>query len=355
MLGAAVVVDGGYAFAQRRSTQNAADFAAMAGTRIVGEKLSGNPPGAGTAANVRAAIDSVLDAHGSELVSATYIDEHGLDLGDVSTLTSIPADARGVVVNARTNWRPFLLGVIGVVDWQAGSTATAKTYGQSGSTGVMPVGIQEDTFAGLPQCPIDDVANCADDAHLTPGSVMDPGNFGWLSFGIGGDGNKHCAWANSLGMTGDPSVDGDSCLMNQEYLQSQIGPVPPPDSHGCCTAVGLEGPDLISGLTGNTWGDISWYIDNKIPVWIPIYDTTTGASGMGAGSHDAYHIVGFAAIIFTDTAKPHDGSEHAKWLEGAMIANACGESNPQVEGKLYCSAPGDPFVLGETGAVQLVR
>jgi uncharacterized membrane protein len=42
VLGAAVVVDGGYAFAQRRATQNAADFAAMAGTRIVGEKLAGS-------------------------------------------------------------------------------------------------------------------------------------------------------------------------------------------------------------------------------------------------------------------------------------------------------------------------
>ena len=52
VLGVAVVVDGGYAFAQRREAQNAADFAAMAGTRIVGQKLTGHPPGAGTAANV---------------------------------------------------------------------------------------------------------------------------------------------------------------------------------------------------------------------------------------------------------------------------------------------------------------
>ena len=179
---------------------------------------------------------------------------------------------------------------------------------------------------------------------------MDPGNFGWLSFGIQGQGQK-CNWTNSLGMTGLPGVE-DSCLQNQEYLQSQIGPVPPPDSHGCCTAVDLDGSaDVISGLPGNTWGDISWYIDNKIPVWVPIYSTPTG----GGGSHDAYNIVGFGAIIFTATAKPHGGSEHAKWLVGAMIASACGESNPVVPGQIYCSAPGDPFVIGETGAVQLVR
>ena len=38
--GVAVVVDGGYAFAQRRVAQNAADFASMAGTRIDGTETS---------------------------------------------------------------------------------------------------------------------------------------------------------------------------------------------------------------------------------------------------------------------------------------------------------------------------
>ena len=127
VLGAAVVVDGGYAFAQRRATQNAADFAAMAGTRIVGQKLTGLPPGAGTAANVEAAIDSVLDAHDAELVDARYVDESGMPLGNVVGASTIPTGTFGVVVEARSNWRPFLLGVIGVVDWEASSTATAET------------------------------------------------------------------------------------------------------------------------------------------------------------------------------------------------------------------------------------
>ena len=36
--------------------------------------------------------------------------------------------------------------------------------------------------------------------------------------------------------------------------------------------------DVIGGLTGNTWGDLSWYIDNQIPVWVP---TTTGQKATG--------------------------------------------------------------------------
>ena len=114
VLGAAIVVDAGYAFAQRRAAQNAADFAAMAGTRIVGEKLTGRPPGAGTAGNVQAAIQSVLDAHDATLVAARYVDENGNALANVVGAGNIPNRAMGVVVEARSNWQPFLLGVIGV-------------------------------------------------------------------------------------------------------------------------------------------------------------------------------------------------------------------------------------------------
>jgi uncharacterized membrane protein len=69
--GVAVVVDGGYAFAQRRVAQNAADFAAMAGTRIIGQKRINLPA---TAADVTAAIDAALSANDATLLDATYID-----------------------------------------------------------------------------------------------------------------------------------------------------------------------------------------------------------------------------------------------------------------------------------------
>ena len=329
-------MDGGYAYAQRRATQNAADFAAMAGTRIVGESLTGNPPGAGTAANVQAAIQSVLDSHDATLVSAQYVDEEGVALGNVSGSSTIPSDAFGVVVEARTNWQPFLLGVIGVVDWEASSTATAKTAGQSLGGGVLPVGIEDTRYDALGTCPVTDLDDCASQA-LTPGHLIQPGNFGWLAFGIQGNGKK-CDWANSLGMLAD-----GGCEMNNPFLQSEIGP--PANSHGCCTEVGLDGSvDLIGGLTGNTWGDLSFYVDNQIPVWVPIYD-----DAVGNGSHVDYHIVGFGAIIFTGS-----GTQHAKWLTGAAIANAC-PTGTQVDHHLFCDRPGGSFLLDVTGEVRLVR
>ena len=49
-----VVIDGGYGLVQRRSSQNAADFASLAGARIIAEWISGDTAD-GTDSNVEAA------------------------------------------------------------------------------------------------------------------------------------------------------------------------------------------------------------------------------------------------------------------------------------------------------------
>jgi hypothetical protein len=339
VLGVAVVVDGGYAFAQRRSAQNAADFAAMAGTRIVGVSLVGQPVGAGTAQNVENAITSVLAANDAQLVSAQYVSASGGALGNVVGASSIPNGANGVVVGARTNWKPFLLGVIGLTDWAASATATAITPGSSFGGGVLPVGMEDDTYDGLSECPLTSIDDCI--SNLTSGQLNIPGGFGWLSFGLHGLGGK-CDWESSLGM-----VDG-GCESNQPFLDSQIGP--PPDSQECCSEAGTgEGEDKVASLTGNEWGDLSYYVDNQIPVWLPIWDYA-GGNGVDAW----YHIVGFGPVIFTGVGDPH-----AKWLEGAGVDVTCGTSEDPdrylVEGHDYCSAPLGAFKIDVTGAVRLIN
>jgi hypothetical protein len=330
--GVAVVVDGGYAFAQRRVSQNAADFAAMAGTRIVGQKRVKQPV---TAGDVAAAIDAALAANDATLVDATYVDEEGVALGSVVGATTIPGTAFGVVVEARTSWQPFLLGLLGITTWEAGAEATAKTPGEALGGGVMPVGIEDSQYEELEDCPLTDLNECIDQ-NLTSGDLNIPGGFGWLKFGLQGNGGK-CDWESSLGMLPD-----GGCQSSQTFLDSQIGP--PADAHGCCTTVGLPGSvDLIGSLTGNEWGDLSFYIDNRIPVWVPVWDY---AGGIGADAH--YHIVGFGAIVFTGD------DEHAKWLEGAAVSDAC-EPGTEVSGSSYCAAPGGPFILGGTGEVSLIN
>lgn len=327
---AALAVDGGYAFVQRRTAQNAADLAAMAGTRILGVALTGRPAGSGTAANVEQAIESVLAANGVTLTGARYVDEHGVVVGEVVGADTIPSGAFGIVVEAEANWQPFLLGVIGITDWAAGATATAVTPGRSIGGGVLPVGIQAVVYDDLVQCPLTGLDRCVE-MNLTAGTLTIPGGFGWLSFGLQGNGGR-CDWTNSLGM------EATGCENSQPFLDSQIGP--PPQTHGCCDAVGdPTSEDKIAALTGNEWGDLSYYVEHQIPVWVPVWDIAGGS-----GSRAWYHVVGFGAIVFTGD------DEHAKWLEGAAVAMPCAEN-----GHRYCAAPGDSFVVDVTGAVRLVR
>jgi hypothetical protein len=336
VLGTAVVVDGGYAFAQRRATQNAADFAALAGTRIVGMAKIGQA--AGTAANVRDAIDATLEANDAHLVSAQYVDGDGYVLDDVDAVASIPSRAFGVVVDARTDWHPFLLGVIGVTDWAASARATAKTPGESLGGGVLPVGIHEDRYEALSACSLVDINSCIN--RLTSGQLYIPGGFGWLSFGLQ-PGKQQCGWDDSLQMT------ESGCEQNRPALQRMIDQT---EVHGCCGPVDEAGSaDKIGSFTGNTWGDLSYYIDGgengtPIPVWVPIW---TGAGAQGANGF--YDIVGFGAIIFTGQDK-----QHGRWLEGAAVDAPC-PIGWDVEGQRFCKGPGGAFTLEATGEAQLER
>jgi hypothetical protein len=344
LLMAGLVVDAGYAYSQNRIVQNASDFAAMAGTRIVGEELTGNATN-GTALNVYQAIDSALAANHAQLVTAKYVDSSGNVKGDVVALGTapgsgnpgtIPSGANGVVVNASTSWHPFFLGIIGVSSWSAGTTATAITPGTSTGGGVLPIGMQDSTYDGLTACPVSNLNSCISQ-NLTSGALNIPGGFGWLKFGATGK----CA---GFGLGMDPNA---GCDTSQPFLQSEVGP--PPNSYGCCTAVtgGASPADQIGSLTGNKPANLSYYIENQIPVWVPIWDKDASQ-----GANGYYHIVGFGAIVFVG-----QDTQHGKWLTGAAISGVgCpGAGNSQVPGTSYCKGSGGAFTIGVTGAVHLVH
>jgi Putative Flp pilus-assembly TadE/G-like len=323
LLAAGLVVDVGYAMGQQRAAQNAADFSAMAGTRVIGESYTGVPADAGTDTNVGAAIDDALSANDSQLVSARYVDVAGKVVGIVGG-GSIPSGAVGVVVNAKASWHPFFLGIVGIGSWTAGANATAMTPGVN-SAGVMPVGINDSAFGDLPYCDptAADYSTCiAQAANLTSGTLNLPGGFGWLKFGAQGK----CA-GFGLGMS---TTSG--CQTSQGFLQEEVGP--PANSYGCCTDLTLT-PDpqrLIGSLTGNKPADLSYYVKNKLIVWVPIWDTATSQ-----GANGEYHIVGFGAIVFTG-----EDTQHGKWLTGVRVSVTYGNT-PNAQ------------QLGATGAVQLVH
>jgi uncharacterized membrane protein len=143
----AVVIDGGNALLQRRSSQNTSDFAALAGARIVATWID-NDTVNGTDANVVDSINATVAANGGLAVTygspdgPRYVSRSGAFTGWVGSGT-IPSGTEGVTVSTSRTFRPYLLGIIGSGDWTARSVATARGgYAASPPAGnVFPAGI----------------------------------------------------------------------------------------------------------------------------------------------------------------------------------------------------------------------
>ena len=93
ILAVALVIDGGNAWSQRRVTQNAADFAALAGTKIV----AANATVSQTNASVRSVVESALSSNGLSTTvlgtdyTASYVNTSGNLVAGYGTAGSIPA------------------------------------------------------------------------------------------------------------------------------------------------------------------------------------------------------------------------------------------------------------------------
>jgi hypothetical protein len=291
-LGVGLVIDGGYGLAQRRATQNAADFAALAGARIIAEKIGGNAMD-GTDANVEAAITTTVAANdGAGVVfgagGPAYVNADGASVGWVGA-GSIPSAAVGVTVPTSKTWQPFFLRVAGFGSWTASAQATARGGFAAGPPGpVFPAGIAQAFFNGRTPCAGDATANTGssgvcDPQRFTNGTLNVPGGFGWLKFGCSG-----------YGLGQDPPANSGGCSNSKTFLQTEIGP--PGNAFGCCTQVGLPGSnDFIGSLPGNkASADCSYYVDNKSVLTVPVWDY---ADGNGANAY--YHIVGYTGFQLT--------------------------------------------------------
>ena len=302
ILAVGLVIDGGYGLTQRRESQNASDFGALAGARIVAEWVAGDTSN-GNDANVQAAIANSIQANGGTPITfgspdgPVYVTSAGSPNGFVGSIAGgvIPTGTSGVRVASSRSWTPFFLGLIGANNWTASAVATAKGgYSLAGPPGnVFPVGVSQATYEDFPLCSGD--VGSSDDCqpvHLTPGSLNVPGGFGWLKFGATGK-------CSGFGLGMDPN---NGCDNSKPFLQSEIGApgTGNSNSYGCCSAAAPEPPAVapanrIGSLPGNkASADCSYYIDHLITVIVPVWDV---AGGQGANAW--YHIVGFAGLQLT--------------------------------------------------------
>lgn len=102
-----LATDAGYAYAQRRAMQNAADAAAEAGARIVAKAAYDSTLSA--QADVQAMVTANV-TNVTPTITCNYVDDRGTAISDCST--TVPANATGVDVTVRETHNTFFMQVL---------------------------------------------------------------------------------------------------------------------------------------------------------------------------------------------------------------------------------------------------
>jgi len=141
----ALAIDGGYAYAQRRRMQNAADAAAIAGARM--HALGGSDT------QVDSAVNQYATANGAEGVSWSYLNNQ-----------------MTVRVTVSHTFSTFFAGIVGLWEMTASATAEASIQPLSAASNLLPMIVEDQEFV------IGQTYDLwADDPEA-------PGNFGWLDW-----------------------------------------------------------------------------------------------------------------------------------------------------------------------------
>jgi Flp pilus assembly protein TadG len=338
ILGLGLVVDGGYAWSQRRVAQNAADLSSLAGTRVVALFQTGATV---TGTDVIATMNQINQANGVPNVAAgdaLYVDFNGASLGtQVANGQPIPAAARGVQVTTAKTWRPYFLGIMGVSTWTASAVATSKSSENRipGAPGgdLLPLAMPLNSVPSN-VCPSGTPASSCTATNIAVGTG--PGQFGWMSWSGAGNAVYTCDI-----MT--PPLD------NPPYAVPLNGYITIPSNTGVSASNCLRNA-------------FQYWIDSGATIYVPIISpgpgpcpsncfpgTTTQyppiTQGVGAGQ--TYNVIGFGGFQMTG-------------CDGSTDASHCHIDNIQgVYRQVIFSGPtgaGDPGGSTLTGtAIQLVR
>lgn len=316
ILAVALVIDGGNAWAQRRVAQNAADFAALAGTKVV----AANADTSQTNATVQSVVESALSSNGLATTvlgtdyTASYVSALGTLVAGYGAAGTIPAGVVGVQVTPTKAFRTYFLGVVGVTSFNASATATAKYGPFEGPVGgpggnLVPIAVNLGTITGATECPLGAAAGSATPGctpvALTEGATVAPGQFQWMSWNGTGNTPYLCSIlgppANSPSYTvpangfivisGNTGVSNSSCVrgqaaplegingwvsLNTTVLVPIISPGPPPGGQSC-----VQAPQ-------NCFANGTPY-----PVTV-----------QGNGSNATYNVIGFAGFQLTGCSNP---------------------------------------------------
>lgn len=267
VLAVGLVIDGGNAFLNRRSAQNASDLAALAGTQVIADFYT-KVPNTTTSADVYGAIQARMTANDCTSSGATpcswsasFVDKYEAVTGDVLAGTSaIPAGSQGVIVHVTREPGTYFLGLINQGKWTVITDATALTARQTTAPpgALLPIGINPPT------------ASEYDLFTLTEGSSFGPGNFGWLSW----------TGANATGILATSICSPDNPLVSiGDWIPGEPGVHNGSDVRACLDKW------IASGAT----------------VLVPLWSTCSACNGNNA----QYQVVGFASFILDSYTISH--------------------------------------------------
>jgi Flp pilus assembly protein TadG len=349
ILAVGLVIDGGNAWSQRRSAQNLADFAALAGTKVIAANLAF----AGTQTNttVKAAVEASLSSNGLATTvlgtdySASYVDVSGALVAGYGPTGAIPAGVVGVQVSPSRSFRTYFLGVVGMPSFTASATATARagsinpTVGGPGGN-LVPIAVNLATIAATTECPAGAVAGSATPGctplAMTQGDSVAPGQFQWMSWDGTGDTPYLCSIlgppANSPSFTvpanGYINIPGNTGVSNSSCVRGQASPL-----EGINGWVSLHATILVPIISPGPGPCPAGCFPNGTP-----YPPTV----VGTGSNATYNVIGFAGFELTGCSNPC-----VRNLEGVFRqAFFLGPTG---------SSPGTPGTPGSQLAIQLVR
>ncbi len=319
---AALVVDMGNGYSQKRLAQNAADGAALAAIRMVRMSPSDTP-----GSTVYGEIARVAGLNGGAQVdSATtfFLDVDGNSLGPVNSYAGALDQVAGVRVTTRIQYNTHFAGIVGVNSLTSGGKATATSLRISGITGtpVLPIAV--------PAHPDGDESREYDPDYPDPYTIWRsdssyaPGNAGWLDFDGGNSPSGQLAdWLNG----GFESSSGNPFT----YYESGSSPGP---EHESAT---LPVPSWVGGDTGlSNSTDVRTVLSGMDDlggqsVTVLLFDLL-----YGTGSGARFRIVGFAQfrIVSVDT---HSSPETIQARFEQMVL------------------PGNPSSTPTTGSMSTVR
>ncbi len=311
ILAVGLVIDGGNAWSQRRNAQNIADFAALAGTKILAANLAS--PGTQTNASVKSAVESSLSSNGLTAAilgadyAASYIDDAGNLVGGFGPAGAIPTSVSGIQVSPTKSFSTYFLGVVGMSSFKASATASARTGYSPGTPGgpggnLVPIAVNLATLSATTECPPGAAVGSATPGctplEMTQGDTVAPGQFQWMSW----DGTGNAPYLCSI--LGPPAnspvynvpantyitIPGNTGVSNSSCVRGQASPL-----EGINGWVSLQTTVLVPIISPGPGPCPAGCFSDGTP-----YPPTIIGSGSGA----TYNVIGFAGFEITGCGNP---------------------------------------------------